>query len=70
MFLAIRLSRILRRDGADASANAVRPEYNPSLKKSATPHFESRCTPKYWQAFPFLGSNPVAPVPRSTLNQR
>lgn len=55
MFLAIRFSRILRRDGGDASANAVRPEYNPSLNKNATRSLETGCIPKCSQTFPCPG---------------
>lgn len=54
MYLAIQSLRILRRDGGDASANAVRPEYNPSLNKYATRRSESGCTPNCWQTFPSL----------------
>ena len=45
MYLAIQSLRILRRDGGDASANAVRPEYNPSLNINATRLLESGCIP-------------------------
>lgn len=55
MYLAIQSLRILRRDGGDASANAVRPEYNPSLNKNATRSLETGCIPKCWQTFPCLG---------------